>query len=446
MISGLALVKGIADRLTRELGKNQAWVHAAEGYGPGCAPSIDICQPIVIDNIAALLYPTLSAIFFGITLHTPDQRRRYYFLLPLVIFPILSLNSARDLGLPIGIRTLWTHGVLLYILHVTSLLFIEQWPSSRPSHRSLKGLGVWWFKISTTLDLWTNFRMIESHTSSQKIKSESRITFILLKIVKLLIYYYLHTALIPTLTQYLLGTISSKDLAISHRSLFAFTTLTTRDFSIRTYFSIHWIWESYIYLDSFHSLLSIISVATAIDEPSSWPPLFSSPHNATSFRSFWGKFWHKLISRSGSNYGRFIARSIFKLRSGSQIHDAVIAFVVFTLSGLIHSFVAWHHHVKSWDRDFRWFLLNFGIGVLEKRVVGWMRGMAKRFEILREFQSIEQSWMGSLLGYLWVLGFFWWSVPFWQYPRLEEQALQREWWSGYVERLRVIKESRAVAV
>ena len=89
--------------------------------------------------------------------------------------------------------------------------------------------------------------------------------------------------------------------------------------------------------------------------------------------------------------------------------------------------------------------MNFGVGlVFVKKVMTWMRGMAKRFGVLRELRAIEESWLGYLLGYFWVLCFFWWSVPFWQYPRLEEQALRREWWEGYAERLRVIQESREV--
>ncbi|KAF7187729.1 Acetyltransferase aurG [Pseudocercospora fuligena] len=389
----------------------------------------------------ALLYPTLSAISFGITLHTPDQKRRYWFLIPLIIFPILSLNSARDLGLPIGIRTLWTHGVLLYILHATSLLFIERWPSPTPS----EGRNSLTFKVSSSLNLWTNFRMIEPQKSSHNVKYQTRLIFILHRSIKLLLHYYLHTAIVPELAEMPFGTITSNDLAISKRSLFNFTNLTPRDSTIRTYISLYWIWESYTYLDTFHTIFSIISVITGIDQPSSWPPIFSSPHKAISIRSFWSKYWHKLISRSGSNYGRLIATHIFKLQPGTEIHNSVVAFTVFALSGLIHSFVAWQHHIKSWDRDFRWFLLNFGVGILEKKLIQWMRGMAKRFGASRELRAIEEGWLGYLLGYLWVLGFFCWSVPFWQYPRLEEQALQREWWEGYAERLRVIKERRVTA-
>ncbi|EME86640.1 uncharacterized protein MYCFIDRAFT_194639 [Pseudocercospora fijiensis CIRAD86] len=391
----------------------------------------------------ALLCPTLSAIFFGITLHTSNQNRRYWLLLPLIIFPILSLNSARDLGLPIGIRTLWTHGVLLYMLHATSLLFIEKWPSPIPSN----GLSLWHFKVSTTLRLWTNFRMIERQKPSQKtIKSQSRLAFILLQTLKLTIYYYLHITLIPTFTQATLGTIESKDLAVSKFQLFNFTTLTLRDSAIRTYFSLYWIWESFIHLDSFHTIFSITSVATGIDQPSSCAtPLFGHPHQATSIRNFWSKFWHRLIARSGSNYGRLVATNILKLQPGSQIHDPVVAFVAFGISGLIHSFVAWQHHSKSWDRDVWWFLVNFVVGGLEKTVMTCVRGVAKRFGVSRELRRLEESWFGCLFGYVWVLGFFWWSVPFWQYPRLEERALRLEWWNGYAERLRAIKERREAA-
>ncbi|KAI9687613.1 MAG: hypothetical protein M1822_002223 [Bathelium mastoideum] len=213
--------------------------------------------------------------------------------------------------------------------------------------------------------------------------------------------------------------------------------LTSREVILRAHTAVFWIWESIAYLDGANAALAIFFVLIGIDEPADWPPLFGNLAAATSLRKFWSDFWHRLATRPYRNYGREVARPLLGQKPQSILFKTVVAFVVFSLSGMTHAVVMWHAGVADWYLEITWFLLNF-VGCLgETMYLSALRALAKHLGVSHELRKIEQSWFGYLTGYAWVFAFFFWSVPKWKYPRLERQAITVEKMQDFLANLGV---------
>jgi hypothetical protein len=128
-------------------------------------------------------------------------------------------------------------------------------------------------------------------------------------------------------------------------------SVTFREFQNRGFMSLYWIWVSYIELDRWHIILSVIFVALHLDKPNEWPRLFpSSPMQAYGLRRFWGIFWHRLATPSCVLTGRCVGRRVLRILPGSRIEKVFVAFWSFLLTGVFHaiaecyssSLAGWH--------------------------------------------------------------------------------------------------------
>lgn len=368
------------------------------------------------------IFLLLSATLFGIILHSDNSVKRRYLSLPFLATSWLSIASHKQFWFSSVLLSLWNLSVLLYVLHSISLLYIEKAKVSKPPP-ALSAYRYCRHEISSTYRLWGNPRLLSKATETRN--SSSLIHFIIHRALKLTFYYYAHTALLPHLHSLLIGPLSPSDVNRHQSSLLVLSSgaLTLRSLVIRAHTSIYWIWESLVFLDGANALLSLLSVVILrIDNPEDWPPLFGSPWNATSLSNFWSKFWHRLPARPYKNIGRVIAVDILGLRPRSMPCNLLIAAIVFALSGAIHSFITWQSGYRDWWREVAWYMLNFLGCTLERLVKYVVRRVAKRTGWLRQLQRIEDGRVGSLVGYLWVLVFFMWSVPFWKYPRMLRQT------------------------
>lgn len=364
----------------------------------------------------------LSATLFGIILHSGNNVKRRYLLLPFLSASWLSIASPQQFWFSSELLSLWNLSVLLYTLQSISLLYIEKAIPTKPP----PGLNTYQYyrhRISSTYRLWGNPRLlprqIEAHNSSPLSR------FVAHRTLKLTFYYYAHTALLPHLHSLLIGPLSPSDVNRHQSSLLVLSSgaLTLRSLVIRAHTSIYWIWESLVFLDGANALLSLLSaVILRIDSPGDWPPLFGSPSSATSLSNFWSKFWHRLPARPYKNIGRFVAVDLLSLQPRSTPCNLLIAAIVFALSGGIHSFITWQGGYRDWWRELAWYMLNFGGCTAERLVKHGVRRVAKKMGWSAQLKRIEGSCIGSLVGYLWVLVFFMWSVPFWKYPRLLRQT------------------------
>lgn len=200
-------------------------------------------------------------------------------------------------------------------------------------------------------------------------------------------------------------------------------SITARETLMRAFWAFYWAWCSFAMLDAADAALSIISVVVfRLDRPEDWPPLFGSLSEAYSIRRFWGKFWHRLVVRPYSNFGRYAARRIVGLRPDSKAERMTTLFAVFFLSGVAHGVVAWWElgQCAYWTRDVAWFCGNFLAGALEVVVARVFRQCTLKMGWTNHWRHVnESSGLLRAVGFAWVFGFFFWSVPKWMWPKLD---------------------------
>lgn len=430
------------------------------------SPSNIRCQPTpsrypqkltdMRENITQALIPPLSLLFsaviFGTVLHTKHQSYRRY-LTPIFLFSAYHcLATPHQFSFCLPLFSLWDLGIGLYVLHALSLFHIEQWPAPTPPVNFSSTLQKYKWKGATTYRLWGNPRVFIPSKEARERKQQTYKAFDTYRIAKAVLYYTLLSHVAPAIDSRLIGPIQPADVNNTQRTFFrsllqalvsngkgfqsAAPLLEPRSVLLRAHTALFWILESVAYLDGANALLGLFFVCVAhVDDPADWPPLFGSPAAVVSLTAFWREFWHPLATRPYGNIGRMIARRVFGLdTANSSAAKTIIAAVVFTLSGCTHAVVTWQGGFPDWHLEIWWFVANFCACALETGVRALYRKKASRSRVLRYLQRDDRVWITRVLGRLWVFAFFCWSVPKWQYARLERQAIARQ----EIERLRRI--------
>lgn len=378
-----------------------------------------------------VLYLALSAAVFSITLHCSNQTNRLYLLPFFLIFSVLSFITSEYFSpFSPSLVSLWSLAISLYILHIISVLYIERWPSpsssfTKQQQDTTPTNQLRHFSFRATYKLWGNPQLLPTADAASPEIPYS--VFFFLRLIKLPIYYSLHSYVIPLIFSETVVEYFPEDVSPVQQTLFRrIHEVTAREVIIRGYTAVIWILESIIFLDSANAVLACFFVLVGLDQPSEWPALFGSLISATSLRKFWSRFWHGLAVRPYTNYGKVLATSILQLRPGSFAFKTVVACVVFLLSGVSHSAVSWQLGYHEWFLDIWWFFLNFLGCSIEVLCLSAIRGFAKFMKLSRELKMIEDSWFGNFIGYVWVFAFFFWSTPKWRYPSIYRQTLEVE--------------------
>lgn len=391
----------------------------------------------------------LSILGFHFALHAPSQRIRLCLMPFVVYFEVLSFATSHNFSaIHPGLVGLWAQCLALNLLHITSTLFIEKVPP--PSRDTGGPLALRYASLRTSYHFWSNPRLLPRAETQDNTKSrrQSMSVFILLRVVKLVIYYILQTKLVPGLSKELIGAIYLSDLTPSKYSLLRLANLSnvsSREVTLRGYMAVSWVWESIVVLDGANAALGLVAIITGFDSPGDWPPLFGNvSHISGGMRRFWSCFWHPLAVRPYRNYGRLVADAMVPLlsrgsgrasRSGLMacLHGMITALVVFLLSGLSHMAVSWHLGMHDWF-DVWWFLLNFAACAVETVALAALGRLARRAGLEYQLQEIGNSWLGSLIGSAWVGIFFFWSVPLWRYQRMYNsiEAAEDKMWQTFL--------------
>ncbi|KAI0160017.1 membrane bound O-acyl transferase family-domain-containing protein [Hypoxylon sp. FL1284] len=392
-------------------------------------------------------YLLLSFVAFHFALHTSHQPSRLLLLPLFILFSVLSLIFSKHFFFLPGVTSLWAQSVTLNVVHVASLLLIRRWPAPPRSQEKPS----WPAALRATYRMWGNPRLLpEAKTLSsgddgqpddeekekEKEKGEPLAVFLVLRLIKLPLYYVLHWYILPRLFAETIVELESADVA--YPALLArLSDVTAREAVVRSFVAVSWIWESVVVLDGANAVLAVFSVLVGLDQPSDWPPLFGSPSNMCGLRNFWSRFWHRLATPSYTSCGRAVAHYLGILGQGSLGPGAVVAFVAFLLSGLSHAAVSWRLG-RSWWLDLQWFLLNFAACLVETLVLTTVRHMAKKSGRARELALIERSWLGWFIGFAWVFGFFFWSVPLWKFPSMHKELMAAERWAYILSTMKIV--------
>lgn len=377
------------------------------------------------------------AVFFHLV-NIPNPRR-------LILSPLLYLPAGVSFYLsewwPGDLNSLWGLLLCIWFGHSTSLLFVEndriyeegeylaRWSKLAPyiHPKFLKGVK-----------LWNNPRLLgtphECILKSPKPAIPSGLrAFTIIRAAKLItyigLYFYIKTYIFPGIFM----PIGMNEFDPHHQVYFRRLLLpssqevngyehdavTLRETLLRTAFVAYWTFSAVAMLDGAHAALSLLSVSIlGFDTPAEWPPIFGPLTQAWSMRRFWGKFWHQIIRRTYTNYGELVSRRILGLRKGSALDKLIVIFAIFFLSGVSHGVVSWRLRDCAWRGDVWWFCLNFGVGLAEVLVLGVVRALFKSLGREHWVKRVQGGVLGRFIGYIWVFGFMFWSVPKWQYPKV----------------------------
>lgn len=380
-----------------------------------------------------LIPPTffiLSTFIFLIAIQLPSRAR--VLISPLVFgTAIISLNTSLYLPPHEGTNGLWALLNCVWILHASHTLFSDKLriPRGAPPWTSA-------YKIWADPQGRINWKDVSSKASSKASagKSKNRVWFATTRFFKTLGCWLLQLCIFePFMILYIYPT--SEDFAPSRQVLFrrllwpsAGPEFTQREIQIRLFTSVSWIWQGFLMLHTCHVLLSIFFVTIlCIDTPEEWPPLFGSPMQAYSVRRFWTKFWHRMTVPGSTSSGKIVARRVGGVVPRSRLEKLFIAFWTFLLSGIYHAIADWQAGescVPSADLFF--FIANFGAAAIETIAVPMIIPVWKQHSNSILCRIILSDRGRKLIGFAWILGFFFWVVPKWQYSKMHLTLLKAE--------------------
>jgi Membrane bound O-acyl transferase family len=330
-----------------------------------------------------------------------------------------------------AVHLLSVHGICIWLLHITALLYIEQFtlPPNLPFRQQLLAAYKVLYNIRR-IGLPTEAPDIRTHrltTLASGSHPQSRLDFTLSRTAIGLLCW----ALCDNRMQRLIVSLAPE---LQYRATFLPSTQQPsfmrrlvvsdgggnwlsikKELRIKTVLMLaHFGW-SVASLTGVHTLLALIFVSILhLDSCSEWPLLFSSPIHVTSLRSFWRQFWHSMLYRGSVTYARLVALDVLRLPSGGWWATVVIRGWVFVVTAGIHVFVGQFSRTgceEGWE-TVAWWMAMFGAMILENIVSKWVSGSVEKMREGRMKGCLE--WVlkcpGPWIGRAWVFVFLLWTV------------------------------------
>jgi hypothetical protein len=402
----------------------------------------------MLSGLIPIGYLACASTCFYVALNVSIQAR--WLCMPfLVFFAGQSVLGSHHLSWPQGLSDLWGLSVVIWTVHIASLLFCEdplETLVTTDIQATPRSTTRW--HLRPAYKLLFNVRLLRAQQQADKDwfddcdpqESESTYRFCVTKSCRLVIIWLLHTQIEPLIypgpfLPFTPSDFSPTRQVFLRRLLLDTGSITVRETGIRACLAVRWIWIAVYEIEAAHAFLAIVFVAVLrFDTAEEWPPLFGNITEAYNLRPFWGRFWHRIANRSYTNFGRLVSRRGFGLKPSSTGDKIMRIFVVFLISGLAHSLVSWCGGDKRhYMLDTYFFLLNFlggGIEVTLPKLLDMTLGSKNRAHMIPMSRSI---------GYCWMFCFFFCVVPKWQFPRAYEQL-------QYVERMKALRDLLSVAI
>jgi hypothetical protein len=187
------------------------------------------------------------------------------------------------------------------------------------------------------------------------------------------------------------------------------TPITKRELAVHINETVTNFLPDYLILSAYHDFFAILFLATGIDQPWEWPPLFGRISEAYSMRRFWSFFWHRLIYRSFNSHAAVISRSL-GFRQWTVFSRLLNNYIVFLMSGVMHAAVLWKFETKcAWSATMRYWSMQVVAFVLEG-VVQHYWGRFRQTRLTRARPAVL-SGFERLVGYVWVVVWLVWEAP-----------------------------------
>lgn len=421
------------DLVCREQGQGIPSFHGRGQHTSGVLHKMVSYLKIAANAVVPQLWLVVSAAFFGLALSASQRWWRFTTVALFLFFCTISITAGKtSYWFAPGLSNLWHQSVLVCIVHTLTLVHDDKIVHDKPSPSLKETLRKqnWQSKLLTVYKLSWNPRRVPilSNSGATEQRRAQHLSFYALGFLKLFVYYQLQFKLLPALFDETIVEIQPQDVSPELELLLSqLANISMREALVRAYISVYWIWESIVYTDGAHTAFAMFFVFLGLDTPQDWPTLFGKPSGARSIRTFWTKFWHSIVIRPYKSAGAIAARRVFGVPQGSPMYAVAVTFTVFAISGVSHAIVAWYAGYQSWERNIYWYLLNFLACIAETAVMTALRKASKSSGYLRDFlHAIENSWVGELIGYIWVCTFLFLTVPMLKYPAEYQQAIAME--------------------
>ncbi|TVY44431.1 Acetyltransferase [Lachnellula occidentalis] len=172
----------------------------------------------------------------------------------------------------------------------------------------------------------------------------------------------------------------------------------------------------YSILTCMYSFIAFFAVGSGFSRVAEWRPIFGPLSEAYTIRGFWGKFWHQLTRKMNTGPANFIADDILHLPKGSLIARYTKIFLVFFISGLMHSIYELGGQMSTNPYGPWIFFCTQVIGVLLEDGV---QAMYRSLTGTVRSNHPPALWI-RIIGYVWVVAFLlFWSTPVWAFPAAE---------------------------
>ncbi|KKK20749.1 hypothetical protein AOCH_006761 [Aspergillus ochraceoroseus] len=181
---------------------------------------------------------------------------------------------------------------------------------------------------------------------------------------------------------------------------------STEALSARLYFVISFMTSAWFSQRAIYNIASVIAVVSRISDPADWPPFQGALSETWTVRRLWGRTWHQTLRQLLSSNADFLVFSIF--RPGTIWARYARYFVVFFLSGVIHTFL---DEASGIPVESSRSLLFFTIQPIAFAVEDVAENLAKRYGVFTTDTPLRR-----LVGYIWVGVFCLWASPMWLYP------------------------------
>lgn len=328
--------------------------------------------------------------------------------------------------------------VLFYISHMTCALSMEKYVLPKKSHRSFQWREAYKMLFNARfIGTYREAPDVQKYTLAEKDSElphelcevssayprtgfkaflrSPRCRFLRSRLFLLLTIYAVdqfYNYLLETVLPQYVDPIEAYDMLPSKQTYFRrLYTVTLRETIIRAWLVVHWTWNSYKLYTSLHHILAIIFVGIGLDSSSDWPSLYGNISEATSIRAFWGKFWHRLVYRSYTSYGKFISLVVLRLPRNSIIGKLFINGFVFVLSGVVHAVMIRQMGFSCGAMAEVRFYASHYVAILAETAVQALFAKLTRGYRLNGVVT-------KTVGYIWVFGFLFYSLPKAQYGKV----------------------------
>lgn len=186
--------------------------------------------------------------------------------------------------------------------------------------------------------------------------------------------------------------------------------VTVREFQIRLLLAANKFIPDVLSLSAFHDFLAIIFIATGIDQPWEWPPLFGPLTEAYTMRRFWANFWHRLVYKSFNFHASTFTKAL-RIPQGTSFSRILNNCLVFVLSAIMHATVTWLYGGKcAWGRGTMVFWCIQPLSFVLEGVVQYNWKQYRKSSLSWANPSVVAA-CERVVGYGWVVGWLMWCAP-----------------------------------